>query len=78
MMLETQILIALVMGGMPISGGAKVRFTNIIVGVLSYRILSQGLVMMGFDTMMQQMITGIVFLIVVALFSDRESISVIK
>jgi len=78
MMLETQILIALVMGGMPISGGAKVRFTNIIVGVLSYRILAQGLVMMGFDTMMQQLIMGIVFLIVVALFSDRESISVIK
>jgi ribose transport system permease protein len=78
MMLETQILIALVMGGMPISGGAKVRFTNIIVGVLSYRILNQGLVMMGFDTMMQQLIMGIVFLIVVALFSDRESISVIK
>jgi ribose transport system permease protein len=78
MMLETQILIALVMGGMPISGGAKVRFTNIIVGVLSYRILNQGLVMMGFDTMMQQLIMGIVFLVVVALFSDRESISVIK
>jgi ribose transport system permease protein len=66
------------MGGMPISGGAKVRFTNIIVGVLSYRILAQGLVMMGFDTMMQQIIMGIVFLIVVALFSDRDSISVIK
>jgi ribose transport system permease protein len=77
-MLETQILIALVMGGMPISGGAKVRFTNIIVGVLSYRILAQGLVMMGFDTMMQQIITGIVFLVVVALFSDRDSIAVIK
>ena len=28
--LETQILIALVLGGMPISGGAKVRFENII------------------------------------------------
>ncbi len=78
MMLETQILISLVMGGMPISGGAKVRFTNIIVGVLSYRILNQGLVMMGFDTMMQQLIMGVVFLVVVALFSDRESISVIK
>ena len=77
-MLETQILIALVMGGMPISGGAKVRFTNIIVGVLSYRILAQGLVMMGFDTMMQQIITGIVFLVVVALFSDRASLAVIK
>jgi ribose transport system permease protein len=38
--LETQILIALVLGGMPISGGAKVRFENIIVGSLLYIVLS--------------------------------------
>jgi len=76
--LETQILIALVLGGMPISGGARVRFTNIIIGVLSYRFLAGGLVMMGFTTEMQQLIQGIVFLIVVALFSDRKSIHVIK
>ncbi|MER2063554.1 MAG: YitT family protein, partial [Alkalibacterium sp.] len=31
-----QILIALVLGGMPISGGAKARFTNIIIGSLLY------------------------------------------
>jgi ribose transport system permease protein len=77
-MMETQILIALVLGGLPISGGAKVRFLNIIVGVLTYKILSTGLVMMGFTTQMQQLIEGIVFLIVVAIFSDRKSIQVIK
>ncbi|MCD8147214.1 MAG: ABC transporter permease [Clostridiales bacterium] len=76
--LETQILIALVLGGMPISGGAKSRFTNIIVGVLLYKFLSTGLVMLGFTTAMQQLIQGIVFLVVVFLFSDRESIQVIK
>jgi len=77
-MMETQILIALVLGGLPISGGAKGRFLNIIVGVLTYKILSTGLVMMGFTTQMQQLIEGIVFLIVVAIFSDRKSIQVIK
>lgn len=77
-MMETQILIALVLGGLPISGGAKVRFTNVIVGVLTYKILSTGLVMMGLTTQMQQLIQGIIFLIVVALFSDRKSIQVIK
>ncbi len=46
--LETQILIALVLGGMPISGGAKVRFENIIVGSLLYIVLNSGLTMMGF------------------------------
>ena len=76
--LETQILIALVLGGMPISGGAKVRFENIVVGSLLYIVLNSGLTMMGFTTQMMQLIQGVVFLIFVAVFADRESIQVIK
>lgn len=76
--LETQILIALVLGGMPISGGAKVRFENIIVGSLLYIVLNSGLTMMGFSTQMMQLIQGVVFLVFVAVFADRESIQVIK
>ena len=76
--LETQILIALVLGGMPISGGAKVRFENIVVGSLLYIVLYSGLTMMGFTTQMMQLIQGVVFLIFVAVFADRESIQVIK
>ena len=76
--LETQILIALVLGGMPISGGAKVKFLNIVVGSLLYIVLSSGLRIMGLDTQTMQMIQGIVFLVFVAVFADRQSIQVIK
>ncbi len=76
--LETQILISLVLGGMPISGGAKVRFSNIIVGSLIYAILNNGLVMMRYDTAIQQLIKGVIFLAVVALTIDRKAIRVIK
>ena len=76
--LETQILIALVLGGMPISGGAKVRFENIIVGALLYTVLNNGLTMMGLTTQAMQLIQGVVFLIFVAVFADRQSLSVIK
>ena len=65
-------------GGMPISGGAKVRFENIVVGSLLYIVLNSGLTMMGFTTQMMQLIQGVVFLIFVAVFADRESIQVIK
>ncbi|MCH3967655.1 MAG: ABC transporter permease [Atopobiaceae bacterium] len=77
-MFETQLLIALVLGGMPINGGARVSYANIIVGVLSYRILASGLVMLGFTTEIQQLIMGVVFVLVVAAFSDRKSNQVIK
>ena len=76
--LETQILIALVLGGMPISGGAQVRFENIIIGSLLYIVLNSGLTMMGFSTQMMQLIQGVVFLIFVAVFADRKSIQIIK
>ncbi|MBQ3395342.1 MAG: ABC transporter permease, partial [Synergistaceae bacterium] len=75
--LETQILISLVLGGLPITGGAKVRFSNIIVGTLMYTILNNGLVMLGLESATQQLIKGIVFLIFVALTIDRKALKVI-
>ena len=76
--LETQILIALVLGGMPISGGAKARFLNVIVGSLLYIVLTSGLTMMGMTTQAMQLVQGVVFLVFVAIFADRESLKVIK
>lgn len=76
--LETQILIALVLGGMPISGGAKAKFQNVIIGSLLYIVLSSGLTMLGLTTQTMQLIQGVVFLIFVAVFADRQSLQVIK
>ncbi|MCD7842089.1 MAG: ABC transporter permease [Lachnospiraceae bacterium] len=76
--LETQIMIALVLGGMPVNGGAKVKFYNIILGVMTHKILSSGLVMLMISTQMQQLILGIIFLVEVALFSDRKTGMIVK
>ena len=76
--LETQILIALVLGGTPISGGAKSKISSVIVGALLYIVLNSGLIMLGLTTEQQQLIQGIIFLIFVAIFADRKSIQVIK
>ena len=76
--LETQILITLVLGGLPITGGAKVRFSNIIVGTLMYAVLNSGLSILGYEPQVQQLIKGVVFLIFVALTIDRKALKVIK
>ena len=73
--LETQILISLVLGGLPITGGAKVRFSNIIVGTLMYAVLNSGLSILGYEPQVQQLIKGIVFLIFVALTIDRKALT---
>lgn len=75
---ETQVLIALVLGGMPISGGAKSRFFAVPIGTLISLILNNGLVMIGLDTAMQQLVKGLIFLAVVALTIDRKSLQTIK
>ncbi|MDO4619937.1 MAG: ABC transporter permease [Lachnospiraceae bacterium] len=76
--LETQILIALVLGGMPISGGAKANFLNVIIGSMLYTVLTAGLNMMGMTTQAMQLVQGVVFLIFVWVFADRQSLQVIK
>lgn len=76
--LEIQILIALVLGGMPISGGAMCRFGCCVVGSLLYVILTSGLTMMGFSTQMMQLIQGVIFLTFVFIFADRKTLQVIK
>ena len=76
--LETQILISLVLGGLPITGGAKVRFSNIVIGTLMYAVLNSGLSILGYQPQVQQLIKGIVFLVFVALTIDRKALKVIK
>ncbi|MGD1820155.1 MAG: ABC transporter permease [Pleomorphochaeta sp.] len=77
-MLEIQILIALVLGGMPINGGSKARFSNIVIGTLTYSVLEKSLPMVFSVSATQQLVKGIIFLIVVALTIDHESLKVIK
>lgn len=77
-LIETNILIALVLGGMPINGGAKAHFSTVIIGCLLYAIMNNGLVMLKLEPNMQQMIQGLIFLIVVAVTTDRKTGNAIK
>ena len=77
-LIETNILIALVLGGMPINGGAKARFATVIVGCLLYAVMNNGLVMLKLEPSVQQLIQGVIFLVVVAVTTDRKSGNAIK
>lgn len=77
-MVETNILIAMVLGGMPVQGGAKSRYLSVIVGCLIFAVMSNGLVMLQLEPSIQQLIRGLIFLGVVAATIDRKSSIVIK
>lgn len=75
---ETNILIALVLGGLPITGGAKSRFISVLIGGILLAFLTNGLVMLGIDMTIQQLIRGVIFLATVMLTVERNSKMAIK
>ena len=75
---ETNVMIALVLGGLPVSGGAKTKFSSVILGVFMLSILNNGLVLLQIEPNLQQLIRGVIFLVIVAVTTDRKSLAVIK
>lgn len=75
---ETDVLLALVIGGMPVSGGSKSRFSSIIIGAFIVAALGNGLVILGVGPEYQQLVRGLVFLGAVAVSVSRDPGIILK
>ena len=69
---------ALLFGGAVLSGGYSVRFRAVIIGSIIMAVISNGLTICGVESTLQQLVKGVLFIIVVALTFDRKSIEVNK
>ena len=58
-------MVALVLGGMPLSGGPRSRISAALIGSLIITVLNNGLTVMGMDVGSVQSIRSIIFLVVV-------------
>lgn len=76
--LEMNALNALLLGGMPLTGGASSKYRCVVVGSITMAILSNGMTMLGVDTYVQQLVRGIIFLAAVSATFDRKNMAVIK
>lgn len=63
------VMIALVLGGMPLSGGPRSKVSAGILGAATITVLNSGLTIMGLSTGQIQICRGIVFIIVVFISS---------
>ena len=70
--MELNLLFALVLGGMSMSGGARSSIQSGIIGAFTITILQYGLRMVGVDANYIQAITGIIFLIVVGIRYEKN------
>lgn len=75
---ETDVLLALVIGGMPVSGGAKSRFSSVVIGAVLIATLGNGLVIIGAGSALQQLVKGLVFLGAVAVSASRDPDVILK
>ncbi|MDD3409257.1 MAG: hypothetical protein PHY12_00455 [Eubacteriales bacterium] len=65
----TNIMVALVLGGMPLSGGPRSRISAALVGSLIITVLNNGLTVLGLSLDVIQLIRGAIFLVVVFITS---------
>lgn len=70
---EVDILIALVLGGLPLSGGSQVKIYSILTGALIFMMLKNGLTIMNVSAEYTNLIRGLIFLIVTLCSYNRKS-----
>lgn len=75
-MVEFNVLVALILGGMPINGGAESHMRSAIIGALILGILENGMVLLGLDTYTQLITKGLIFILVLGMtFTLRYQIN---
>ena len=66
------IMVALLLGGMPLSGGMKSRISSALIGSFTYVILSNGLILSGVDTKTVYIIKAFVFIAVILITCRKK------
>lgn len=72
------VLNALLIGGMPIIGGASAKFRSAVIGSIVMAVLTFGMNLWGLEVLTQQFVKGIVFLVAICLTFDRKNMVIIK
>ena len=78
--LSTQIntMLALLLGGIPFSGGWSSKFKSVVIGSLMMAVISNGLILINMSSEAQQILKGLLFIAAVAISFDRKNTAVIK
>jgi len=70
--LNLNVITAIVLGGMPLAGGANSKFLSPVLGGLMVTILTNGLALMGYANSVGFLFKGILFLVIVSLTYERS------
>lgn len=69
---EMNVMVALILGGMPLSGGMGARVSCAVIGAFTYSLLDVGLPMIGVPNNMTFLIKAIIFIVVVLITCRKK------
>lgn len=70
---EMNVMVSLILGGMPLKGGMKSRLSCAVIGALTFSLLAVGLPIIGVPTRMTFMIKALIFLVVVLITCRQKN-----
>ena len=70
---EFNIMMAIILGGFPMSGGERSKISSAIIGALTVTFLTNGLGLWGLDALLINGVKGFLFVAIVALSYDRSA-----
>ena len=77
-MTQLNTILALLLGGVPFSGGWAAKFRCVLIGSMLMAVVVSGLTLMNIPPNTQQVVKGILFVVAVAISFDRKNTAVIK
>lgn len=75
--LETDVLLALSLGGISMAGGSATKIRSALIGVMVYFILNNGLLLWGLDADYVDIVKAVFFLLTVSISIDRSQYDLI-
>lgn len=69
---EFNVMMAIILGGFPMTGGDRSKISGAIIGALTVTFLSNGLGLWGLDSSLISGVKGLLFVIIVAISYDRS------
>ncbi|GAA0804401.1 ABC transporter permease [Faecalicatena orotica] len=76
--LEMNVITALVLGGVPLSGGSKVKIIGALIGSFSVILLRNGLIILGVNERVIEGIQGLILLLLVFLTYEKNTDGILK
>jgi len=75
---EFDVILAVLFGGMMLTGGWDVKFRSAVIGSIGMAVIYNGMSLLGINGLTQQIIQGILLIAIVSISFDRRNVLVIK